>query len=126
MPQFQGYYINAFPLQKLYERLLISIREEVTRVLMRAQVHFQEPPPLELPDFITQHIDPLSGEDDSADMDLGTGSVLSSLGISSLNIPRPQLPADENGETMSPPLSRNSPCPCGSGKKFKHCHGQLA
>ncbi len=110
----------------LFERLLISIREEVTRVLMRAQVHFQEPPPLELPDFITQHIDPLSGEDDSADMDLGTGSVLSSLGISSLNIPRPQLPADENGETMSPPLSRNSPCPCGSGKKFKHCHGQLA
>jgi len=110
----------------LFERLLISIREEVTRVLMRAQVQFQEPPPLELPDFITQHIDPLSGEDDTADMDLGTGSVLSSLGISSLNIPRPQLPADENGETMTPPLSRNSPCPCGSGKKFKHCHGQLA
>jgi preprotein translocase subunit SecA len=110
----------------LFERLLISIREEVTRVLMRAQVHFQEPPPFELPDFITQHIDPLSGEDDTADIDLGTGSVLSNLGISSLNIPQPQLPADENGETMSPPLSRNSPCPCGSGKKFKHCHGQLA
>jgi preprotein translocase subunit SecA len=110
----------------LFERLLISIREEVTRVLMRAQVQFQEPPPLELPDFITQHIDPLSGEDDTADMDLGTGSLLSSLGISSLNIPQPQLPADENGETMTPPVSRNSPCPCGSGKKFKHCHGQLA
>ncbi|HET6941462.1 MAG TPA: preprotein translocase subunit SecA, partial [Sphingomicrobium sp.] len=110
----------------LFERLLISIREEVTRVLMRAQVQFQEPPPLELPDFITQHIDPLSGEDDTADIDLGAGSLLSSLGISSLNIPQPQLPAGENGETMAPPLSRNSPCPCGSGKKFKHCHGQLA
>jgi preprotein translocase subunit SecA len=110
----------------LFERLLISIREEVTRVLMRAQVQFQAPPPLELPDFITQHIDPLSGEDDTADIDLGTGSVLSSLGMSALNIPQPQLPAGENGETMIPPLSRNSPCPCGSGKKFKHCHGQLA
>jgi preprotein translocase subunit SecA len=24
------------------------------------------------------------------------------------------------------PVSRNAPCPCGSGQKFKHCHGQLA
>ena len=109
----------------LFERLLISIREEVTRVLMRAQVQFQEPPPLELPDFITQHIDPLSGEDDTVDVDPG-GSLLSSLGISSLNIPQPALPQDENGETVEQPISRNSPCPCGSGKKFKHCHGQLA
>ena len=23
-------------------------------------------------------------------------------------------------------VSRNDPCPCGSGKKFKHCHGALA
>ena len=110
----------------LFERLLISIREEVTRVLMRAQVQFEAPPPLELPDFITQHIDPLSGEDDTADVDRSAGSLLSSLGISSLNIPTPELPADENGDVLSPPISRNSPCPCGSGKKYKHCHGQLA
>jgi preprotein translocase subunit SecA len=109
----------------LFERLLISIREEVTRVLMRAQVQFQEPPPLELPDFITQHIDPFSGEDDTVDVDAG-GSLLSSLGISSLNIPQPALPQAKNGETVEQPISRNSPCPCGSGKKFKHCHGQLA
>jgi preprotein translocase subunit SecA len=25
-----------------------------------------------------------------------------------------------------PKVGRNDPCPCGSGKKFKHCHGQLA
>src|SRR5918993_917655 len=110
----------------LFERLLISIREEVTRVLMRAQVQFEAPPPLELPDFITQHIDPLSGEDDTADVDRSAGSLLSSLGISWLNIPTPELPADENGDVLSPPISRNSPCPCGSGKKYKHCHGQLA
>jgi len=24
------------------------------------------------------------------------------------------------------PESRNAPCPCGSGRKFKHCHGALA
>jgi hypothetical protein len=39
-----------------------------------------------------------------------------------LNIPQPDLPAGAVAE----PLSRNAPCPCGSGKKFKHCHGQLA
>jgi preprotein translocase subunit SecA len=108
----------------LFERLLISIREEVTRVLMRVQVQFEVPPPMELPDFITQHIDPLSGEDDTADSD--PSRFLSSLGISSLNIPTPDLPADENGDAVAPPISRNAPCPCGSGKKFKHCHGQLA
>ena len=26
----------------------------------------------------------------------------------------------------APSVGRNDPCPCGSGKKFKHCHGQLA
>jgi preprotein translocase subunit SecA len=25
-----------------------------------------------------------------------------------------------------PKISRNDPCPCGSGKKFKQCHGRLA
>ena len=108
----------------LFERLLIAIREEVTRVLMRVQVQFEVPPPMELPDFITQHIDPLSGEDDTADID--PSSFLSNLGISSLNIPTPNLPADENGDAVGQPASRNAPCPCGSGKKFKHCHGQLA
>ena len=111
----------------LFERLLVSIREEVTRVLMRAQVQFQEPPPLELPDFITQHIDPLSGEDDTVDADRAAAStLLQSIGASSLNIPTPSLPQGENGEQLEQPISRNAPCPCGSGKKFKHCHGQLA
>jgi preprotein translocase subunit SecA len=31
--------------------------------------------------------------------------------------------ADENGVVTSGDVSRNSPCPCGSGKKFKRCHG---
>ena len=26
----------------------------------------------------------------------------------------------------APKVGRNDPCPCGSGKKYKHCHGQLA
>ena len=56
----------------LFERLLVSIREEVTRVLMRAQVQLEAPPPPVLPDFITQHLDPFSGDDDTADIDAST------------------------------------------------------
>ena len=57
----------------LFERLLVSIREEVTRILMQAQVQLEPQPPV-LPDFITQHIDPFAAEDDTADIDAGTGA----------------------------------------------------
>jgi preprotein translocase subunit SecA len=29
-------------------------------------------------------------------------------------------------ETVAQRVGRNEPCPCGSGKKYKHCHGKLA
>jgi preprotein translocase subunit SecA len=109
----------------LFERLLVSIREEVTRVLMRAQVQLEEVPPPVLPEFITQHLDPFSGDDDTADIDAATGAILSNL--PPLSIPQPPLPQrDAEGGVVEAPISRNAPCPCGSGKKYKHCHGQLA
>jgi preprotein translocase subunit SecA len=109
----------------LFERLLVEIREEVTRTLMRAQIQLQEAPPPVLPDFITQHLDPFSGDDDTADIDAATGAVLSNVPLS--NIPRQPMPqADADGAVAEAPVSRNAPCPCGSGKKYKHCHGQLA
>ncbi len=109
----------------LFERLLIAIREEVTRILMRAQLQMEEAPPPVLPEFITQHLDPFSGDDDTADIDAATGTVLSNL--PPLNIPQPGLPQREaQGGVVEAPISRNAPCPCGSGRKYKHCHGQLA
>ena len=57
----------------LFERMLVAIREDVTRTLMRAQLNLQPPPMPELPDFITQHLDPFSaGDDNSFDIDAGT------------------------------------------------------
>jgi preprotein translocase subunit SecA len=110
----------------LFERLLVSIREEVTKFLMRAQVQLEAaPPPPVLPDFITQHLDPFSGDDDTADIDAGTGAVLSNIPL--MNIPQQPFPhRDGEGGVVEAPISRNAPCPCGSGKKYKHCHGQLA
>ena len=108
----------------LFQRLLVSIREEVTRVLMNAQIQEPAPPPV-LPEFITQHLDPFSGDDDTADIDAATGAILSNL--PPLSIPQPPLPEREaQGGVVEAPISRNALCPCGSGKKYKHCHGQLA
>ena len=103
----------------LFERLLITIREEVTRTLMRAQITIQEPSPPPLPDFITTHFDPLSGDDDTMDFDAG-----SIPGLGGAAIPGAPLPPMPEG--AGPPESRNALCPCGSGRKFKHCHGALA
>jgi preprotein translocase subunit SecA len=102
----------------LFERLLVLIREEVTKTLMRANIQIQEPAPPPLPDFITTHFDPFSGDDDTLDFDT---TALSGLGEAApRTAPLPPLPDG----TM--PESRNAPCPCGSGRKFKHCHGALA
>ncbi|MBV9528109.1 preprotein translocase subunit SecA [Sphingomonas sp.] len=107
----------------LFERLLVSIREEVTRTLMNAQLQFQEPSLPTLPDFITQHFDPLSGDDNTADID---GSVRGLSALPELGIPQPAYPQREDGAVVEAPISRNAPCPCGSGLKYKHCHGQVA
>jgi len=104
----------------LFERMLGAIREEVTRILANAQFGFSpemaELPPM--PDFITSHFDPFTGEDDTADRDAGAQGFITSRA--------PQFaPVGELDPAVAATLSRNSPCPCGSGKKYKHCHGAL-
>src|SRR4051794_7942675 len=109
----------------LFERLLVAIREDVTSKLMKAQIQLEPPPLPQLPDFITQHLDPFSADDDSADLDAGALGRLPTL-PPMLNIPQPLMPQREDGGVAEAPVSRNAPCPCGSGKKYKHCHGQPA
>ena len=38
----------------------------------------------------------------------------------------PTEPARPSGEPAVPTVGRNEPCPCGSGQKYKHCHGRVA
>jgi preprotein translocase subunit SecA len=110
----------------LFERLLVAIREEVTRILMRAQVQLEAAPPPVLPDFITQHLDPFSGDDDTADIDAAARGIIPPVPPIGA-IPQQPLPQREGQVGVAEaPISRNAPCPCGSGKKYKHCHGQLA
>lgn len=108
----------------LFERMLEVIRESVTKTLATSQFHRQDqiqvPELPELPDFLTTHIDPLTGEDDSNDVDGGTlGTIPAGLP------PRQSGPLNNPAEGFEDgKVSRNAPCPCGSGRKYKHCHGK--
>ena len=106
----------------LFERMLGAIREGVTKTIATNEFRAEEelvPTQLpELPDFLTTHIDPFTGEDDTNDIDAG------SLGFVTTTIPRPAIASGSNDPFAgNPDLRRNDPCPCGSGQKYKHCHG---
>ncbi|WP_157219883.1 preprotein translocase subunit SecA [Flavisphingomonas formosensis] len=111
----------------LFERMLSSIREDVTRVIGNAQFLAQPDLPElpEMPDFITTHFDPLTGDDDTRDLDAGA------LGLITTRVAPMQTPLPDGEELGTDPeswkgrVSRNAPCPCGSGNKYKHCHGAL-
>jgi preprotein translocase subunit SecA len=110
-----------------FERMLSAIREDVTSILARAQFSMSPAEPLpEMPDFITHHIDPFTGEDDTFDIDASTGNILSRLPPlqAPLAMPQPDMPGDLAADEVAP-VSRNAPCPCGSGQKYKHCHGAI-
>ncbi|MEO0411904.1 MAG: preprotein translocase subunit SecA [Pseudomonadota bacterium] len=89
----------------MFEGLLVTTRQQVTKALARINMQMEEAPPLpEAPTGITiEHMDPVTGENEMEDAG-----------------PAPIQGGDAYGK-----VSRNAPCPCGSGKKYKHCHGSL-
>ncbi|WP_260922953.1 preprotein translocase subunit SecA [Novosphingobium sp. 9] len=118
----------------LFEHMLDAIRVDVTRILSISELRMPEISTLpELPDFLTGHIDPLTGFDDSND---GDGSAFNPELFASLaGSPQPApvgfgqatpAGAPEGGDPYAEMgISRNAMCPCGSGQKYKHCHGAL-
>ncbi|MBS0471902.1 MAG: preprotein translocase subunit SecA [Proteobacteria bacterium] len=101
----------------LFESLLGKMRAGVIQQLMHIQVS-TEPAPLQDPrlqDLQATHLDPTTGENE---MDDGP------------QVARPlqyarDVPVDPNDPSTWGKVQRNAPCPCGSGRKFKHCHGAL-
>ena len=101
----------------LFETLIGDLRQSVTRWLMTVQIQMAPPEPVPPPMFEV-HVDPLTGENERAlamaDTAFGSGSALERAAL-----PLSALPAGFER------TGRNAPCPCGSGRKFKHCHGAL-
>ncbi|MBD3838037.1 preprotein translocase subunit SecA [Brevundimonas sp.] len=100
----------------LFESLLYDLRHNVTRWLMTVEFRFQPPP--ELPEFQEIHLNPGTGENEMANP-AAQNPEGQLIGDDRSKLPVEMLPA---GWEMT---GRNSPCPCGSGRKFKHCHGAL-
>jgi preprotein translocase subunit SecA len=72
----------------------------------------------EMPDMVASHFDPFTGEDELAEADL-----LSDDGGVAVKTRKPKRAFDAKDPTTWGRIGRNDQCPCGSGKKFKHCHG---
>jgi preprotein translocase subunit SecA len=110
---------------ELFNALVGHLREQVTGQLMRIQVVFQQPEPEGLPPMFAQHLDPATGENEF-DMPQGAGfGTGSPLGMAAAAPSAPVEARDPNNPSTWGRVGRNEPCPCGSGKKFKHCHGQF-
>ena len=111
---------------ELFNTLVGHLREQVTGQLMRIQVVFQQPEPQQLPPMFAQHLDPATGENE---FDLAQGAGFRGRPGARLRGRRhgsaPVAARDPNDPSTWGRVGRNEPCPCGSGKKFKHCHGQF-
>jgi preprotein translocase subunit SecA len=128
--------------------MLTTLREVVTAQLSHVEVQIQQPPPEPRPFDLSRiseiHVDPTTGEND-ADSDVsGTsggaaytggiaGSLASGVALQSMGAGTIEQDADADTDPRLRPVDpallkgvqRNAPCPCGSGKKFKHCHGSF-
>jgi preprotein translocase subunit SecA len=121
----------------LFNDLLTSLREQVVNVLANIQLRMEPPPeglaPTPAPppfggppqgEMREIHEDPalaaLQADDPAFDPADPSGG-----GVATLQRPRTNPKVDPNNPSTWGKVSRNAPCPCGSGKKFKHCHGRV-
>ncbi|MFN3719830.1 MAG: preprotein translocase subunit SecA [Rhizobium rhizophilum] len=102
----QEYKAEAF---ELFQALLANLRDAVTMQMSRVELVRDTPPaPTPPPVMEGHHLDATTGEDDFAE---------------GAQVP-PQDRNPQDPKTWGA-IGRNEPCPCGSGKKYKHCHGVL-
>ncbi|HWU62262.1 MAG TPA: preprotein translocase subunit SecA, partial [Ensifer sp.] len=104
----QEYKSEAF---ELFQALLSNMRQVVTSNMARVEI-VQEQQPQELPPMQAHHIDGSTGEDEFS-------------AVQALMAAAPDTAREPNEPSTWGYVGRNEPCPCGSGKKYKHCHGAL-
>ncbi len=106
---------------ELFQAMLVNLRQVVTSQLMRVEIvrEAAEAPPPDVPEGEAHHFDASTGED-----------AFGGQGEEVMVASRPvRTVAPEQRDPKDPAtwgrVGRNEPCPCGSGRKFKHCHGAL-
>ncbi len=128
----------------LFERMLVIVREDVTRMLSNAQFRMDAPEAEPaMPGFISNHVDSFGGGfggnanvgfGSNTNGAFGAGGFASDAfgalpagalsGAMAATAELTEVDPDDLAEWHRA-VSRNAPCPCESGKKFKHCHGVL-
>ena len=115
----------------LFEAMLAKLREAVTGQLMHVELAPPEDQPMlqpvELPEMHAHHLDPSTGVDEFAMADAALAAEDRPVPASR----RAPLQTRRSSGSVNPgdpatwgKVSRNALCPCGSGKKYKHCHGR--
>jgi preprotein translocase subunit SecA len=107
---------------ELFRELITQWHEGVIAQISRVEVRFQQPEP-EPPPMQYQHIDPATGENE-----YNFSSLPASAEVGLLTAPAAVAEVDRDPKDPATwgRVGRNEQCPCGSGKKYKHCHGQVA
>jgi preprotein translocase subunit SecA len=103
----------------LFETLISKLREAVTGQLMRVEI-VQQPPEEQqnLPYMEAHKVDPSTGEDEMSFASASLAPAFAGNGTAVAD-------RNPNDPTTWGKVGRNDPCPCGSGKKYKHCHGRF-
>ncbi|MCZ4064273.1 preprotein translocase subunit SecA [Oxalobacter aliiformigenes] len=113
----QEYKREAF---QLFSQMLDMIRNDVTRVLVLVRIRTREEVEMAAAQQAESQITDMNYHRPEPEDELASGKEESTI--------------DETGTTdirqqpvvnAVPKVGRNEPCPCGSGKKYKHCHGRL-
>ena len=123
---------------ELFNGLVASLREQVTQQLSRIEIMYEQPEEQagnpfasgnlaspnfaspSLPPMFAQHLDPVTGENEMDYSRFGAEPARTASGDTALLERNP-----DDSETWGR-VGRNEPCPCGSGKKYKHCHGRFS
>lgn len=108
----QEYKTEAF---NLFQEMSAHLREAVTAQLMRVEIVPPEQEAPLLPQMEAHKVNPDTGEDEMA-----LASVTLAPQATDAALRDPKNPASWGK------VGRNEDCPCGSGKKYKHCHGRYA
>ncbi len=108
---------------EMFEGMLDRLREQITTLLAHVEIRPQEPAPAPVPVMATGAAASQSSSSGSARQVMAQGA---GAGNGAARV-KSDLPpgVDPNDPATWTQLGRNAECPCGSGKKYKHCHGRL-
>ena len=110
----------------LFNGMLGELRERVTGVLMRVELRPEAPPPMPEPVRVMdlRHPDPAMAEMEMAGAGFEPVPMAAGAAPALAAAARRAEGVDPNDPATWYRTPRNAPCPCGSGKKYKHCHGR--